>query len=164
MFVLVYKNWTSRYKDREGDGAYSHNEDYHVYWQEDDTIPDGFYRVTFCSADILYLKEYLTQRGFSTSFIRSILHQALDNLWAKENKGAYFLLAVTCNFLFDYNADPLNVEFLEEGWNEGSYINKEYVDIDVTSVTPKTIEAIDTALNGQVSEMESLLRAWINDL
>lgn len=164
LFVFIDKYWSSRYKDRHGDAAYSDNEDYHVYWQEDAVIPEGFQSVGFCATDLLYLKEYLTQQGFSAGFTRSILHQALDNLWAKADKAAYFLLAVTCNFLFDYNADPLSVEFIEEGWDEGSYINGEYIEEDVKYVTPQVVELIDGSLNGQVTEMESLLRAWIDEL
>lgn len=129
-------------------------------WEEEEIIPDEFEVVSFCGDDLLYLKEYLSQRGFDKHFIRSVLHDTLRNLWENRGYSAYFLLSVTCYFLFGFNANPLDLEYIEGGWEEGSYINGEEVDVDLSE---QPNEEIIDLLDG-VSEMESSLRDWIEQL
>lgn len=159
-FVFIGKGWRSRYKDREGDAAYSHNHDYHIYWEKEETIPEGFNAFSFPRDDLLYLRTYLNERGFDSPFIRSVLHESLDNLWENRGYEAYFLLSVTCYFLFGFNAGPLDVEYIEDGWKEGSYINGITGDFDLNGDPNE--EVID--LIPYVAEMTSLLREWIEEL
>lgn len=157
LYVYRKKIWVSSYKDRRDDNrVYFQNEDTDIFWQEDGTLPSEAKKVSFGAFDVLFLKEYMTEQGFSEHFKKRILQEVIENLFYEEGYVAYFFFSVACVQLFNLPLIPLKVIFEEKTEvSGGNYINGKWVDIDVSKMTLKLFQLI------HLEQTQKLLLEWI---